>query len=385
MSFGDHRLGRATRQQEDAIMGLSKSEIPSEIMDVLWRGCVIPAHPLALNADRKVDFRRQRALSRYYIDAGAGGLAVGVHTTQFAIRDHRLYEPVLGCAAEAVAHWAERPILMVAGLTGRTEQAVSEARSAVRLGYHAGLLSLAAWKDVPELEIIEHCKRLAEEIPLFGFYLLTECGGIPLSADFWRRFAEIDNVIAIKIAPFDRYGTLDVVRGVVEAGAERRIALYTGNDDHIVADLLTPFALKRGSETVTVRIRGGLLGHWAFWTRSAVEMLARIHATIESGVIDPAVLALDAKVTEANGGIYDAPHEFASCVPGVAEVLRRQGLLETTLCLNPDEVLAPGQIEEIDRVLASYPELNDDAFVAANLERWLGEDDQVLAATGTGD
>ncbi len=365
-------------------MGLNKSEIPSEVMEVLWRGCVIPAHPLALDGDRKVDFRRQRALSRYYIDAGVGGLAVGVHTTQFAIRDHRLYEPVLGCAAETVADWAQRPILMVAGLTGRTEQAVSEARSAVHLGYHAGLLSLAAWKDVPELEIIEHCKRLAEEIPLFGFYLLTECGGIPLSADFWRRFAEIDNVVAIKIAPFDRYGTIDVVRGVVEAGAEKRIALYTGNDDHIVADLLTPFALRRGGETVTVRIRGGLLGHWAFWTRSAVEMLERIHATVASGAIDPAVLALDAMVTEANGGIYDAPHEFASCVPGVHEILRRQGLMETTLCLNPDEVLAVGQLEEIDRVLASYPELNDDAFVAANLERWLSDGGPALQATGTG-
>jgi len=366
-------------------MGQHKSDIPAEVMEVLWQGCVIPAHPLALDAERQVDFRRQRALSRYYLDAGVGGLAVGVHTTQFAIRDHRLYEPVLGCAAETVADWAQRPVLMVAGLTGRSEQAVGEARSAVRLGYHAGLLSLAAWKDVPEPEIIEHCKRVAEEIPLFGFYLLTECGGIPLSADFWRCFAEIDNVIAIKIAPFDRYGTLDVVRGVVEAGAEDRIALYTGNDDHIVADLLTPFTLKRGNESVTVRIRGGLLGHWAFWTKSAVEMLARIHTAVDSGAIDPEVLALDAMVTEANGGIYDAPHEFASCVPGVAEVLRRQGLLETTLCLNPDEVLAPGQLAEIDRVLASYPELGDDAFVAANLERWLGEGDEVLRATGTGD
>ncbi len=368
-------------------MGLYRSEIPADVADVLTKGTVIPAHPLALDSERRFDYRRQRALSRYYLDAGVGGLAVGVYNTQIAIREHGLYEPVLACAAETASDWAERPILLVAGLAGRTEQATDEARRAVKLGYHAGLLSLAAFKGTGagEDEIVEHCQAVAEEIPLFGFYLLTECGGIPLSAEFWRRFAAIDNAIAIKMAPFNRYATLDVVRGVVEAGAEERIALYTGNDDHIVADLLTPFAMKRQGETVTVRVRGGLLGHWAFWTKSAVEMLERIHRTVASGTIDADLLALDSKVTDANNGIYDAPNAFKGCLPGVHEVLKRQGLLEVNWCLDTDETLSPGQMEEIERVLATYPELNDDDFVRANLESWLeAEERSALKPTGTG-
>ena len=340
------------------------TQIPTEVLSILRRGTVIPAHPLALNAQRKLDVRRQRALARYYLDAGAGGLAVGVHSTQFAIREAGLYEPVLRTAIEEARGWAKRPVLMVAGLSGRTAQAKSEAAIARGLGYSAGMLSLAAMKGASVDELIEHCSAVAREVPLFGFYLQEAVGGLYLPTEFWRRFASIENVVAIKIAPFDRYRTLDVVRGVVEARAEERVTLYTGNDDHIVLDLVTPFLIKRGSEEVRVRIAGGLLGHWSVWTKTAVEMFEKI----KKGEID---LALDGQVTDCNSAFFDIANDFAGCIPGCHEVLRRQGLLEGTWCLDPAETLSPGQAREIDRVYAAYPELNDDAFVRANLERWL--------------
>jgi len=340
-------------------------EIPTEVFSILRRGTVIPAHPLALDAQRKLDVRRQRALTRYYLDAGAGGLAVGVHSTQFAIREAGLYEPVLRTAIEEARGWARRPVLMVAGLSGRTAQARQEAAIARGLGYSATMLSLAAMKGAGVDELIEHCTAVAREMPLFGFYLQEAVGGLYLPAAFWRRFAQIENVVAIKIAPFNRYRTLDVVRGVVEARAEERVTLYTGNDDHIVLDLLTPFTLNRDGEQVTVRIKGGLLGHWSVWTKTAVE----IFAEIKKGKAD---LGLDAKVTDANSAFFDVANNFAGCIPGCHEVLRRQGLLEGIWCLDPNETLSPGQAQEIDRVYAAYPELNDDAFVRANLERWLG-------------
>jgi Dihydrodipicolinate synthetase family len=352
-------------------MGLHHTDLAAGLLSALREGGVFPAHPLALNARRDFDPVRQRALSRYYIDAGVSGLAVGVHTTQFAIRDAGLYEPVLRAAAATAADWADRPLLLIAGLAGRTAQALREADLARALGYHAGLLSLAAMRGASEDELIAHCAAVAESIPLVGFYLQPAVGGIVLSVSFWRRFAAIDNVIAIKIAPFNRYRTLDVVRGVVEAGAEERITLLTGNDDHIVADLLTPFRLRRGDEVVTARIEGGLLGHWCVWTRRAVELVARIRRDRAEGALDPELLALDAAVTDCNGAFFDAANEFKGCIAGVHEVLRRQGLLEGTWCLDPDERLSPGQAAEIDRVYAAYPELNDDAFVAANLDRWL--------------
>jgi dihydrodipicolinate synthase/N-acetylneuraminate lyase len=333
---------------------------------------VFPAHPLALNRERRFDPVRQRALSRYYIDAGASGLAVGVHTTQFAIREAGLYEPVLRTAAATAADWSERPLFLIAGLVGRTEQALREAEVACGLGYHAGLLSLAAMKGASEDELIEHCRTVAHQIPVVGFYLQPAVGGVVLPASFWRRFAALDNVIAIKIAPFDRYRTLDVIRGVVEAGAEARITLLTGNDDHIVADLLTPFCVVRGEEHVRVHMKGGLLGHWCVWTRTVVAMVERIRAARREDAYDPALLTLDAAVTDCNGAFFDVDHGFAGCIAGVHEVLRRQGLLEGTWCLDPDEGLSPGQATEIDRVCAAYPELNDDVFVAANLQRWLG-------------
>jgi Dihydrodipicolinate synthetase family len=352
-------------------MGLHHADLAAELLSALREGGVFPAHPLALNARREFDPVRQRALSRYYIDAGVTGLAVGVHTTQFAIRDAALYEPVLRSAVETAAGWTERPILLIAGLVGRTEQALREADVARGLGYHAGLLSLAAMQGASEDELIAHCEAVAAEIPVVGFYLQPAVGGIMLPASFWRRFAAIDNVIAIKIAPFNRYRTLDVVRGVVEAGAADRITLLTGNDDHIIADLLTPFRFHRGDELVTARITGGLLGHWCVWTRRVVELVARIRGNLAEGAIDPELLALDAAVTDCNGAFFDVANDFKGCIAGVHEVLRRQGLLEGTWCLDPDEGLSPGQAAEIDRVYAAYPELNDDAFVAANLERWL--------------
>ena len=352
-------------------MPLHRDDLPADITDQLFRGSVIPAHPLALNSSREFDPVRQRALARYYIDAGSGGLAVGVHATQFEIRDVGLYEPVLECAMETAQDWADRPLVMIAGLAGGTAQAVKEAQTAVAMGYHAGLLSLAAMKGVSDDELVAHCAAVAAESPLVGFYLQPAVGGIHLSAGFWRRFAEIENVVAVKTAPFNRYRTLDVIRGVVEAGAEDRIAIYTGNDDHIVFDLLEPFTSLRDGREVRVRIRGGLLGHWSVWTKRAVELLDRIHAAIDSGGIDEDLLALNSVVTDCNGAVFDVENDFAGCIPGCHEILRRQGLLEGTWCLNPDEVLSPGQAEELDRVHAGYPHMNDDEFVAENLDRWL--------------
>ena len=352
-------------------MGLNRSELPREIVDLLAEGAVIPAHPLALDSARRFDHQRQRALTRYYIDAGAGGLAVGVHTTQFAIREAGLYETVLRAAVDDSKAWTQRPLVLIAGICGRTPQALDEARSAVRLGYHAGLLSLAALAGESESALLSHCRAVADEIPLVGFYLQTSVGGIALDARFWRGFAEIDNVVAIKVAPFNRYRTLDVVRGVVEARAEERISLYTGNDDHIVLDLATPFTVMRDGAPVTLRFRGGLLGHWSVWVRSAVELLARIKKEASSGSVSEALLALDSRVTDCNAAFFDVANDFGGCIAGCHEVLRRQGLLEGIWCLDPREGLGPGQKEAIDRVCAVHADLADDAFVRANRERWL--------------
>ncbi len=347
-------------------MRLRWQDWPQELLGRLRAGCVIPAHPLALRADRSLDVRRQKALARYYLDAGSGGLAVGVHTTQFAIREVGLYEPVLRIAAEAASEQPRKPIL-VAGAIGRTAQAVKEAQVARGLGYHAVLLSLAAWKGASEDELIAHCRAVAAEMPLMGFYLQPAVGGLPLPATFWRRFAQIENAVAIKIAPFNRYATLDVLRGVLEADAAERIALYTGNDDHIVADLLTPFDLGGARP---LRIVGGLLGHWSVWTRAAVELHRRCRA-LGDGPIPPDLLALDAQVTEMNAAVFDVANAFHGVIAGCHEVLRRQGLLEGIWCLDPKEGLSPGQAELLSAVSARYPHLTDDAFVRDNLHRWL--------------
>jgi hypothetical protein len=352
-------------------MPLHWSKLPVDVLALLRRGTVIPAHPLALDSHRRLDERRQRALSRYYLDAGVGGLAVGVHATQFAIREHGLYETVLRLAIEEATGWSGRPLVMIAGICGLADQAKREAALARGLGYSAGLLSLAALADAREDELVEHCETIAHELPLVGFYLQPAVGGCRLGASFWRRFAAIENVVAIKVAPFDRYATLNVLRGVTESRAEHRVTLYTGNDDHILLDLVMPFVLRRDGEDVTLRFRGGLLGHWSVWTKRAVELLDRIHLAVENGAIDNELLSWEARVTDSNGAFFDAANNFAGCIAGCHEVLRRQGLLEGIWCLNSAETLSPGQAEEIDRVYAAYPELNDDDFVRANIDRWL--------------
>ncbi len=345
---------------------------PQPVLATLRRGVAIPAHPLALDASRKLDPVRQRALTRYYVDAGAGGLAVGVHTTQFAIRDVGLFQPVLELAMRAATDWTRSPLVMIAGLSGRTDQARKEAHVARDLGYHAGLLSLAAFKGASEDELIVHATAVAADFPLVGFYLQPAVGGIVLPVSFWRRFAAIENVVAVKIAPFNRYRTLDVLRGVAEAGAVDRVTLYTGNDDHIVLDLLTPFEVEAGGRLQTLRIKGGLLGHWSVWVKKAVELLDRIHTAVAADRVPADLLALDPQVTDANAAVFDAANNFHGVIAGCHEILRRQGLLAGIWCLDPNAGLGPGQQAAIDRVCAAYPHLTDDDFVRANRDRWLG-------------
>jgi len=348
----------------------------ARVSSVLARGVVIPACPLALTEERTFDERRQRALCRYYAAAGAGGLAVGVHTTQFEIRDEEigLLEPVLRLAVEEMAaadSTRDEPMVRIGGLCGKTPQALREAELLARLGYHAGLLSLAALTDADDEALIAHCRAVADVISIVGFYLQPAVGGRVLPYSFWRRFAAIENVVAIKIAPFNRYQTLDVVRAVAESGRDD-IALYTGNDDSIILDLLTPFRFTVNGRQVERRIVGGLLGHWAVHTRRAVDQLQQCHALVASGGHVPVdLLRLAAAVTDMNAAYFDAANGFAGCIAGIHEVLRRQGLLAGTWCLNPSEGLSPGQAEEIDRVARAYPYLTDDAFIAEHLSDWL--------------
>ena len=350
------------------------ASMPDDVREVLNRGAVIPASPLALNAERKFDERRQRALWRYYAAAGAGGVAVGVHTTQFAIRDAKigLYKPLLALAKEefdAFDDAGDEPLVRVAGICGRTEQAVAEATAARDLGFHAGLVSLAAMAGAADDALVDHCRAVGEVIAVFGFYLQPAVGGRVLTYDFWRRFAELQSVVAIKIAPFHRYQTIDVIRAVATSGRDD-VALYTGNDDNIVLDLLTPYRFTCGGRTVERRMVGGLLGHWAFWTRQAVSLLERCHAAAAE-LAEPDLLRLAIETTDANAAVFDVANHFAGCIAGVHEILRRQGLLEGTWCLDPEETLSPGQSDEIDRVLRMYPHLNDDAFVEKHRDDWL--------------
>lgn len=347
---------------------------PPSAAALLQEGCVIPAHPLALDADRRMDVRRQRALTRYYLAAGAGGVAVGVHTTEFAIREPRwnLLEPVLALAAETVRAEADRPVVMVAGACGDTDQAVRETALAAGLGYQYALLSPGGLGHLSEDQLIERTAAVAEVLPVIGFYLQPAVGGRMLSAAYWSRLAEIPGLAAVKVAPFDRYATLDVLRAIGSSGRSDEIAVYTGNDDNILLDLMTPFEFTVGGQTVRKHVVGGLLGQWAVWTRPAVQLLERVRATRSGASGDlPALLTLAAQLTDANAAVFDAANAFHGCVPGIKEVLVRQGLLTGRHCLDPAEDLSPGQAEEISRIAAAYPWLTDDDFVAEHRDDWL--------------
>ncbi len=350
-------------------------------LNQLRGGICMPAHPLALNHSRRLDERRQRALSRYYLESGVGGLAVGVHTTQFAIRQpqHGLLKPVLELAAETARRYdadhAEKPAtVLVAGICGSHDQAVKEAELAKGLGYHAGLISLSALRDATENQLLDHCRSVASVIPLIGFYLQPAVGGRQLAHSFWRQFVEIPEVVAIKVAPFNRYQTIDVMRAVAESDRWQDVALLTGNDDAIIPDLLSTYAFRVGDEERQVRFVGGLLGHWACWTRIAVRLLERCKNARAQSSVDASewesLLRLGNQVTDMNAAIFDAANGFRGCIAGVHEVLRRQGLLEGAWCLDPCEELSMGQSSEITRVCKSYPHLIDDAFVCENLDRW---------------
>ncbi|SEF44611.1 Dihydrodipicolinate synthase/N-acetylneuraminate lyase [Paenibacillus sp. UNC499MF] len=360
---------------EILIMAARKNLSP-EMLAALHDGVAIPAHPLALDENRQFDEKHQRALTRYYIASGAGGIAVGVHSTQFEIRDEEvgLLEPVLRLAAEEVEK-AElrRPFFKIAGICGPTEQAVREAELAVKLGYDIGLLSMGGLTGYDEAQILERTRAVAELIPVFGFYLQPSVGGRIFSFDFWRRFVDIPGVVAIKMAPFNRYQTIDVVRAVCCSERRDEIALYTGNDDNIVADLLTTFRFQVDGQPVEKKIVGGLLGHWAVWTHKAVELLEAVKKVRDNRDIPAEWLTRNLEVTDANAAFFDPAHHFEGCIPGIHEVLRRQGLLRGRWCLNPSEELSRGQMEEIDRVYRDYPHLNDDAFVKAHLSEWLAD------------
>ncbi len=358
---------------------MKKTQTTKGKLDLIRRGTVIPAVPLALDSRRQFDARRQRALIRYYIDAGVGGVAVGMHFTQFEIRRAGidLFEPVLRLCSEEIdlqSKKAGRSIVKVAGINGRTPEALQQAKLARDLGYDIAIVSMAAFQGALEQEMIYHMKELAKVMPLFGFYLLTGVGGIKLPYSFWRELVEIDEMVGIKIAPFDRYGTIDVARALADSGRIDDITLYTGNDDSIVYDFITPYRFGPEGLSQRVRIRGGLLGQWACWTKRAVELHERLLRVVD-GVdpVTPELLTLSAQITDANAALFDPSHNYAGSIPGVNEILRRQGFLEGIWTLKRDEVLSPGQSAEIDRVCTAYPHLTDDDFVSKNLNRWLGE------------
>ena len=351
------------------------NDIDSQVLADFRKGTVIPAQPLALDENREFMPANQAALCRYYIDAGAGGIAVGVHSTQFEIRDPEiaLFETVLAQTSRFIDQWCEkngRKILKVSGVCGKTEQAVYEADFALGNAYDACLLSMSAYADDSIEAMLDHVRAIAEIMPVIGFYLQPSVGGRILPYEFWYEFAKIDNILGIKMAPFNRYQTFDVVRAVADAGKENDITLYTGNDDNILIDLISEYRINGKS----LRIRGGLLGHWCVWTKKAVELLNEVHALIASGQSIPnELLTRNIEITDSNAAFFDPAHSFAGCIPGIHEVLRRQGLLKGTWCLNPEEVLSPGQSEEITRVYEAYPHLNDDYFVKSNLNKWFSE------------
>jgi hypothetical protein len=345
----------------------SNKSLDPQTKQLLYAGTVIPAHPLALTQNLTIDEKKQRALTRYYIESGAGGVAVGVHTTQFGIREPGidLLESTLRLAAEEIdKNSLSRPFIKVAGICGPVKQAVKESVLALKYGYHLGLLSMGGLDTLSEKQLIERAREIAEIIPLFGFYLQPAVGGRILSYSFWEQFAEIQNVLAIKVAAFNRYQTLDVVRAVCHSSRSGEIALYTGNDDNIVADLLTPYRFAVDGKLIEKTFVGGLLGHWAFWTKKTVDIFAEIKYCLANNYAGAdKLLAKGIEITDVNAAVFDAANKFSGCIPGIHEILRRQGLLHEGVCINRNEKLSPGQLEEIDRIYASYSGLNDDAFV----------------------
>ena len=343
-----------------------------EAKRLLMQGAFLPAMPLVLDENRQFDEPGQRRLVRYYLESGVDGIAVGVHTTQFAIRDPKinLYERVLRVAMDEMEAYSAREgrqLVAVAGVCGEAEQAVAEAGLAARLGYDAVLLSPGGLAHLSEDELVERTRLVADVLDVVGFYLQVAVGGRVFSYDYWKRICAIRGVKAIKCAAFNRYLTVDVARAI--AFAEHEIALYTGNDDNIVVDLLTEYAFERDGVTHTVRTVGGLLGHWSAWTHTAVEMFREIKGLTPGAPIESKWLTLAAQVTDVNSAFFDTANRFAGCIAGMHEVLRRQGLMKGIWCLDPQEGLSPGQAAEIERVYQMYPHLNDDAFVAAFLER----------------
>ena len=338
-------------------------------LEILHAGTVIPAIPLALNENREFDVESQRRMVRYYMAAGSGGVAAAVHSTQFEIRDpkHNLLRPVLETVISEMETFEAKTgkvLVRISGVCGLAEQACKETQLAKELGFDAVLLSPGGLNALSEEELLERTRAVAKVMPVVGFYLQEAVGGRKLSREYWRQLADIPNVVAIKCACFERYRTQDLVKGVMESSRADEVALYTGNDDHIVLDLLTPF-VHEGKKKYFV---GGLLGQWSVWTNRAVEIFERCKAARESGMIDAELLTVAEHLTEANGAVFDVANRFAGCIPGLHYVLMKQGLMKGTWCLNPDEVLSEGQAELIDTLWRIYPEVADDAFVAEFLK-----------------
>lgn len=345
------------------------------IIQNLQDGCVIPAIPLALTEERSFDMQRQRVLLRYYLEAGADGIAAAVHTTQFEIRkpEYSLLKPILQVTSEEIDYYQKetgKTILKIAGVCGRTEQAVEEASLARSLGFDAVLLSPGGLDDLSEKALIERTENVADLIPVIGFCLQPAVGGRIFSYSYWQAVCEIDNVIAIKSAPFNRYLTLDLVKAAALSKRSRDIALYTGNDDNILFDLLTPFRFHLNGVCYEKRFAGGLLGQWSVWTHTAAALFSEIKQALHKEEIPVRLLTLAAQVTHANAAIFDQAGQFAGCIPGIHEILRRQGLLKGIWCLNPAETLSEGQSERITEICDNYAFLTDDAFVTENLARW---------------
>ena len=346
-----------------------------EAKHILNKGTVIPAIPLALDENRNFDEKRQRLLVRYYLNAGVGGIAIAVHTTQFEIRlpEINLFHKVVRTVLNEIELFEannNKMIVKIVGACGKVNQAVAEARFAAELNADAVLLSPGGLTDLSEAEMIERTKIVSEILPVIGFYLQPAVGGRIFSVDYWKRLADIKGVAAIKCAPFDRYRTLELIRGVAMSDRCDEVALYTGNDDNILVDLLTKYEVNIYGKKIEKRFVGGLLGHWAVWTKTVVDLFEKIQEYKNDTAIPSELLTLAAKITDANAAFFDAANGYAGCIPGIHEVLRRQGIFEGIWCINPDETLSPGQAEEITRVYNAYPELNDDAFVKANLKKW---------------